>query len=274
MAMMILLEGCADTVHPTPGLVRCTVPVMAITQQDQLQSRAVGRDRPPRRAAAARAARAIAARRRSAAGACPPGRGCPPHAGWRRSWAFRAAWSPRHTASSSPRATWRPARARRARRQGGARRRAPTRRRRSLLPKFPYHFHPGLPDLAGFPRDRWLRSLRAAWRESPLGAVGYGDPRGVPRLREVLADYLARVRGAAADPEHLLMCTGFHAGILDPVPLAARPGHRRDRRRGPRLACASSDRRAGRTADDPGPGRRSGPARPGPRRHRRHRGAS
>jgi GntR family transcriptional regulator / MocR family aminotransferase len=84
---------------------------------------------------------------------------------------------------------------------------------RSLLPTFPYHFHPGLPDLAGFPRDRWLRSLRAAWRESPLGAVGYGDPRGVPELREALAGYLGRVRGAAADPETMLVCTGFMQGF-------------------------------------------------------------
>src|SRR4029077_10292441 len=84
---------------------------------------------------------------------------------------------------------------------------------RSLLPSFPYHFHPGLPDLAGFPRDRWLRSLRAALGESPLGAVGYGDPRGVPRLREALADYLGRVRGAAADPENMLVCTGFMQGF-------------------------------------------------------------
>ncbi len=84
---------------------------------------------------------------------------------------------------------------------------------RSLLPTFPYHFHPGLPDLAGFPRDRWLRSLRAALSESPLEAVGYGDPRGVPRLREALADYLGRVRGAACDPENMLMCTGFMQGL-------------------------------------------------------------
>ncbi|HEY7829589.1 MAG TPA: PLP-dependent aminotransferase family protein [Solirubrobacteraceae bacterium] len=84
---------------------------------------------------------------------------------------------------------------------------------RSLLPTFPYHFHPGLPDLAGFPRDRWLRSLRATWRESPLDAVGYGDPRGVPRLREALAGYLGRVRGAAADPESMLVCTGFMQGF-------------------------------------------------------------
>jgi len=83
----------------------------------------------------------------------------------------------------------------------------------SLLPSFPYHFHPGLPDLAGFPRDRWLRSLRAAWRETPLQAVGYGDPRGAPELREALTDYLARVRGAAPDPETMIVCTGFIQGF-------------------------------------------------------------
>lgn len=80
---------------------------------------------------------------------------------------------------------------------------------RSLLPSFPYHFHPGLPDLAGFPRDRWLRSLRAAWREAPIDAAGYPDPRGVPALREALAGYLGRVRGAAAEPEQTMICTGF-----------------------------------------------------------------
>lgn len=80
---------------------------------------------------------------------------------------------------------------------------------RSMLPTFPYHFHPGVPDLAGFPRDRWLRSLRAAWRQAPIDAVGYPDPRGVPALRQVLADYLGRVRGAAAEPEQTLICTGF-----------------------------------------------------------------
>jgi GntR family transcriptional regulator / MocR family aminotransferase len=83
----------------------------------------------------------------------------------------------------------------------------------SLRAKFAYDFSPGLPDLAGFPRDRWLRSLRSAWRETALDAVGYGDPRGVPELREALADYLGRVRGAAADPEHLVVCTGFRQGL-------------------------------------------------------------
>jgi len=82
-----------------------------------------------------------------------------------------------------------------------------------LLPRFAYDFSPGLPDLAGFPRDRWLRSVRAAWRETALDAVGFGDPRGVAELREALADYLGRVRGVAAAAEHVLVCAGFRQGL-------------------------------------------------------------
>lgn len=84
---------------------------------------------------------------------------------------------------------------------------------RTLRPNLSYRLDPGLPDLAGFPRDRWLRSLRAAWRQAPIDAVDYPDPRGVPSLREALAEYLGRVRGAAADPEHLIVCTGFSQGL-------------------------------------------------------------
>ncbi len=83
----------------------------------------------------------------------------------------------------------------------------------SLRPSFTHRLDPGLPDLAGFPRDRWLRSLRAAWRQAPIDAVDYPDPRGVPALRETLAEYLGRIRGAAADPEQLLVCTGFSQGL-------------------------------------------------------------
>lgn len=83
----------------------------------------------------------------------------------------------------------------------------------ALLPSFAYRLDPGLPDLAGFPRDRWLRSLRSAWRQAPIDAVDYPDPRGVPALRETLTEYLGRVRGAAADPEQLMVCTGFSQGL-------------------------------------------------------------
>jgi GntR family transcriptional regulator / MocR family aminotransferase len=83
----------------------------------------------------------------------------------------------------------------------------------SLLRHYAYNFHPGLPDLAGFPREAWMRSVRAALRGSPLDALGYGDPRGAPPLRETLAEHLGRVRGCDADPEHMVVCTGFMQGF-------------------------------------------------------------
>jgi GntR family transcriptional regulator/MocR family aminotransferase len=83
---------------------------------------------------------------------------------------------------------------------------------RSLFPHFAYDLRPG-PDLTSFPRDAWLRSLRAAWRAAPFDALGEPDPRGVPALREALASYLARTRGAAADPEHVVVVPGFRAGF-------------------------------------------------------------
>ena len=79
----------------------------------------------------------------------------------------------------------------------------------SFQPAHRYHFDPALPDIGSFPRDHWLRSLRFAWREAPIDAIGYPDPRGLPALRQSLADYLGRARGAAADPEQILVCTGF-----------------------------------------------------------------
>lgn len=83
----------------------------------------------------------------------------------------------------------------------------------SLALSFSYDMRPTVPDLAGFPRERWLRSLRFALRESRLAAIGYPDPRGTPELRQALSDYLARARGAAADPERVMICTGFAQGL-------------------------------------------------------------
>jgi GntR family transcriptional regulator/MocR family aminotransferase len=83
----------------------------------------------------------------------------------------------------------------------------------SLVQTYGYHFHPGLPDLAGFPREAWLRSVRTALRTAPLNAIGYGDPRGALVLRETLAGYLARVRGTASDAEQMVVCAGFAAGF-------------------------------------------------------------
>ncbi|PNV33088.1 GntR family transcriptional regulator [Streptomyces sp. DH-12] len=88
---------------------------------------------------------------------------------------------------------------------------APTPRR--TPGRLPYSLMPGTPDLASFPRAAWLRATRRALAAAPHDAFGYGDPRGRPELREALAGYLSRVRGVRADPEHVVVCSGFAHGL-------------------------------------------------------------
>jgi GntR family transcriptional regulator / MocR family aminotransferase len=70
-----------------------------------------------------------------------------------------------------------------------------------------------VPDLAAFPRDSWIRSLRTAIQRSAFAALAEGDPRGTPELRNELLRYLGQVRGAAPEPEHTLICAGFTQGF-------------------------------------------------------------
>jgi len=83
----------------------------------------------------------------------------------------------------------------------------------SLQRGYRVSFDPGVPDLASFPRAVWLRSMRAALNHAPFAALGRGDPRGLPRLRDELMGYLSRVRAAAPEPEHTIVCAGFTQGF-------------------------------------------------------------
>jgi GntR family transcriptional regulator / MocR family aminotransferase len=71
-----------------------------------------------------------------------------------------------------------------------------------------FSFNPGLPDLTAFPRAAWASALRRGLRGASAASLGYGDPRGRPELREALSAYLARARGAVADPERIVVCAG------------------------------------------------------------------
>ncbi|MGW7411562.1 MocR-like pyridoxine biosynthesis transcription factor PdxR [Streptomyces sp. NPDC054863] len=79
---------------------------------------------------------------------------------------------------------------------------------------------PGAPDLSTFPRAEWLKAHRKALAAAPNDAFGYGDPRGRTELRTALAEYLARARGVHADPERIVIRSGyvnaltFLAGVL------------------------------------------------------------
>ncbi|MFG2310644.1 PLP-dependent aminotransferase family protein [Streptomyces sp. NPDC048566] len=88
----------------------------------------------------------------------------------------------------------------------------PAPRRRE--PRRPVHdLAPGSPDLASFPRSGWLKAARRALAHAPNEALGYGDPRGRPELRAALAGYVSRARGVHADPERIVVCSGFADGL-------------------------------------------------------------
>jgi GntR family transcriptional regulator / MocR family aminotransferase len=90
---------------------------------------------------------------------------------------------------------------------------APSPRPVSRRPRLTVDFRPGRPDLTTFPRRDWMWALREVSRSAPAAALDYGDPRGSDRLREVLAAYLRRVRGAVVDAERVVICTGFAQGV-------------------------------------------------------------
>jgi GntR family transcriptional regulator / MocR family aminotransferase len=71
----------------------------------------------------------------------------------------------------------------------------------------------GMPDPALFPRTGWLAASRRALSSAPNQALGYTDPRGRGELRRALAEYLARSRGVHADPELIVICSGFTQGL-------------------------------------------------------------
>jgi GntR family transcriptional regulator/MocR family aminotransferase len=83
---------------------------------------------------------------------------------------------------------------------------------------------PGLPDLRLFPVTRWAGAIRAAAGGLSTADLGYRDPAGHPVLREALAEYLARVRGAALPPGDLTVCSSATDGIARICRALARQG--------------------------------------------------
>jgi GntR family transcriptional regulator / MocR family aminotransferase len=82
------------------------------------------------------------------------------------------------------------------------------------------------PDVSQFPRAAWLRSVRRVLTEAPKERFYLGG-RGLPELREALADYLNRVRGTSAKPENVLICNGYTQGIALLIQALAASGAKR-----------------------------------------------
>lgn len=73
--------------------------------------------------------------------------------------------------------------------------------------------NPGVPALGYFPRREWLRAMERAITEIPDADLGYGDPRGHPRLRRALATYLGRTRAVVAPVDQIVVTGGFAQAI-------------------------------------------------------------
>ncbi|MFF9781107.1 GntR family transcriptional regulator / MocR family aminotransferase [Streptomyces sp. SceaMP-e96] len=97
----------------------------------------------------------------------------------------------------------------------------------SVMPSLPPPMaRPGLPDLGGFPRARWLAAYRHVLMNMSSADFGYGDPRGHQQLRAELAVYLRRTRGSVIDPERVVVVNGVAEGLAllgDVVAASGRP---------------------------------------------------
>ncbi|MGB6207918.1 aminotransferase class I/II-fold pyridoxal phosphate-dependent enzyme, partial [Mycobacterium sp.] len=80
-------------------------------------------------------------------------------------------------------------------------------------PHYDVDFAPGAPDLAGFPRDSWLRALRQGLSQASSDMFGYVEPQGIASVRAALSEYLGRTRGVVADPTRIVMCSGVTQGV-------------------------------------------------------------
>jgi GntR family transcriptional regulator / MocR family aminotransferase len=85
----------------------------------------------------------------------------------------------------------------------------------------------GRADVSSFPRAAWLRAIRSALTDAPNEVFGYLTGRGVLQLRTSLAGYLNRVRGTVADPDHMVICTGYAQGVTLLMGVLAAAGAKR-----------------------------------------------
>jgi GntR family transcriptional regulator/MocR family aminotransferase len=68
---------------------------------------------------------------------------------------------------------------------------------------------PGRPDLSLFPHAQWSAAVKRSLAAAAAGSMDYGDPAGSRALREAVATYVSRARGVRAEPEAVVITSGF-----------------------------------------------------------------
>lgn len=77
----------------------------------------------------------------------------------------------------------------------------------------PRAFRVGIPAFDLFPFATWGKLYAAFWRKPELHLLGYGDPAGDWRLRELIAVYLRTSRGLSCAPEQIVITSGAQQAI-------------------------------------------------------------
>ena len=79
--------------------------------------------------------------------------------------------------------------------------------------RLPFDFWVGRPDARLFPMRNWHALLSRMLRGAARQLCDYGDPQGLPALREAIAAHLGATRGIATDARRILITNGIQEGL-------------------------------------------------------------
>ena len=74
-------------------------------------------------------------------------------------------------------------------------------------------FRYGHPDIDHFPREIWRRLTSRHLRYDARASFVYGEPEGLPELREAISAYIYRNRAVSCDPSQVIIVNGSQQGI-------------------------------------------------------------
>lgn len=87
-----------------------------------------------------------------------------------------------------------------------------------------FDFVPGCPDPQLFPTKTWRRLANARLSYSAYSMTQYGDPAGLPELRQAIANHLGPSRGMAVSADQVIVVTGRQQGLNIVSNLFLKPG--------------------------------------------------
>jgi GntR family transcriptional regulator / MocR family aminotransferase len=81
------------------------------------------------------------------------------------------------------------------------------------LPGPPRAFRLGAPAVDLFPRRVWSQIAQRCLKSLPASALDYGDPAGLPALREAISAHVGAVRGTRCDADQVFIVAGAAQGL-------------------------------------------------------------